>query len=62
MLVLARKLGERVRIADNITITVLRVTDKEIKLGFDAPAEIRIDRDEIARAREKNPDRERPAA
>ena len=37
MLVLSRKRGEAIVIADNITVTVLEVQGNRVKLGFVAP-------------------------
>lgn len=47
MLVLSRKPGERVRIADNIGITVLEISGGRIKLGISAPPEVPVLRDEL---------------
>lgn len=47
MLVLTRKLGENVRIGDEIKITVLEVRSGQVKLGFEAPPEVKIYREEI---------------
>jgi carbon storage regulator len=47
MLVLARKLGERVVIANDIVVTVLAVERDRIKLGIEAPSQIPILRYEI---------------
>ena len=38
MLVLSRKVGERVVIGDNIVVTVLEVKGRQVRLGFEAPA------------------------
>ena len=46
MLILTRKLGEVVRIGDE----VLEVRGNQVRLGIDAPAEVRIYREEIYRA------------
>jgi len=50
MLVLSRKLGERIVIGKEITatITVLEVRKGRVKLGVDAPAEVLVYREEIA--------------
>ena len=47
MLVLTRKIGESVRIGDNITVTVQRVAGNRVALSFDAPREVRIVRSEL---------------
>ncbi len=47
MLVLSRKSGEAIVIADNITVTVLGVQGGRVKLGFSAPSEMPIHREEI---------------
>ena len=44
MLVLARREKEKVRIAGEIYVTVLSVTGKIVRLGFDAPDGVRIER------------------
>ena len=52
MLVLARKIGERVIIGDGIIVTVVDVrSDMTVRLGFTAPAETRVDREEIREIR-----------
>ena len=50
MLILTRKLGEVVRIGDEVTVRVLEVRGNQVRLGIDAPAEVRIFREEIYRA------------
>jgi len=47
MLVLTRKLGETIVIGDNITIKVVDIHGKQIRLGIEAPTEISIFRGEI---------------
>ncbi len=49
MLVLTRKVGERIRIGDDVSVQVLEVRGGQVRLGFAAPAEIRIFREEIFR-------------
>jgi carbon storage regulator len=48
MLVLTRRPGEKVIIRNNITITVLEVTGNKIRVGIDAPEQVRILRAELA--------------
>jgi carbon storage regulator len=55
MLILTRKLGEKITIGDDITITLLEIRGSQIKLGIDAPKHIEIHRQEVyERIREEN--------
>jgi carbon storage regulator len=47
MLILSRKLNEAIQIGENIRIKVLSLSDSHVKLGIEAPAEVRIFRAEI---------------
>jgi carbon storage regulator len=47
MLVLTRKLGENIRIGDTVKITVLEVRSGQVKLGIEAPPEVKVHREEI---------------
>ena len=47
MLVLSRKVGERIRIGDGITVTVVRVTGGGVRLGIEAPPELPVIREEL---------------
>jgi carbon storage regulator CsrA len=47
MLVLTRKLNQRVQIGDDITITVLRVKGNTVRLGIEAPRGVRVLRAEL---------------
>lgn len=47
MLVLTRKYQEKIRIGDNITITVLRAKGKAVRLGIEAPSNVRVIRGEL---------------
>jgi carbon storage regulator CsrA len=48
MLVLSRKRGEKIVIEGGITVTVIEVKGNQIRLGIDAPDDIRILRGELA--------------
>jgi len=50
MLVLTRKLGEVVRVGDAVTVRVLEVRGNQVRLGGEAPADVRIYREEVYRA------------
>jgi len=47
MLILTRKIGETIRIGDNITVKVLALRGGQISLGFTAPNDVRIFREEV---------------
>lgn len=47
MLVLSRKIGERLVIGDNITVVVSRVAGNRVTLGIEAPTDVRIIRGEL---------------
>ncbi|MDH4028864.1 MAG: carbon storage regulator CsrA [Nitrospirota bacterium] len=47
MLVLTRKLGEVLRIGQGITIRIVEVKGKQVKIGIEAPAELPIYREEV---------------
>jgi carbon storage regulator len=47
MLVLSRKIGERIRIAGNIEVVVTDIQGDKIKIGIEAPKDTRILRREL---------------
>ncbi|WP_175073645.1 carbon storage regulator CsrA [Terribacillus sp. AE2B 122] len=47
MLVLTRKVGESLKIGDNIELKILSMDGEQIKLGINAPREIGIHRKEV---------------
>lgn len=47
MLVLSRKLGEKIHIGDNIVITVVNIERGKIRLGIDAPRDVPVYRQEL---------------
>ena len=47
MLVLTRRIGERLRIGPDIEVVVLDVRGREARLGISAPADVAIHREEI---------------
>jgi carbon storage regulator len=49
MLVLSRKTLERVRIGEDIMITIVRIGPNVVRVGIDAPKEMAIVREEILR-------------
>jgi carbon storage regulator len=47
MLVLTRRIGENVRIGDDVVVTVLGVKGNQVRLGVEAPKSIPVHREEI---------------
>ncbi|CAO3311966.1 MULTISPECIES: carbon storage regulator CsrA [unclassified Pseudomonas] len=47
MLILTRRIGESIRINDDITVTVLGVQGMQVRLGVEAPEEVAVHRQEI---------------
>ena len=47
MLVLSRKVGERILIGDRIAVTVVRITGGGVRLGIEAPTDMAVIREEL---------------
>jgi len=47
MLVISRKINEKIKIGDDIEITVIGVDKNQVKLGIEAPKEVPILRSEL---------------
>ena len=47
MLVLSRKVGERIHVGDNIVLEIRRIAGNRVTLALDAPREVRILRGEL---------------
>lgn len=50
MLVLSRKLGEKIYVGENIILTVVDIDRGKIRLGIEAPRDIPIHRQEVYEA------------
>ncbi len=59
MLVLSRKPGEKIFIGNDITLTIVKIDGNKVRLGLEAPQEVLILREEIAK---KNQDQAAEAA
>lgn len=52
MLVLSRKLGEKIRIGENIAITVVQIDHGRVRIGIEAPRDLPVDREEVSKKKE----------
>jgi carbon storage regulator len=55
MLVLTRKVGEKIYLGENIVVTVTAVSGQQVRLGFTAPPEVAILRNELVVRGEASP-------
>ena len=56
MLILTRKMGESLKIGDDITVTVLGAKGVFVRLGIDAPRTVAVHREEVFdRIKHNNP-------
>jgi carbon storage regulator CsrA len=60
MLVLTRKSQEKIQIGENITITILRVKGQAVRVGIDAPRDVRVIRSELPTTDDHAEDHEEP--
>jgi carbon storage regulator len=47
MLILTRRVGENLRIGEDVTVTVLGVRGNQVRLGIGAPNSVEVHREEI---------------
>jgi len=47
MLILTRRVGESLRIGDDISVTVLGIKGSQVRIGVDAPKTISVHREEV---------------
>jgi carbon storage regulator len=47
MLILTRRIGEKLVIGDDVIVTVLGVKGNQIRIGIDAPLDVQVHREEI---------------
>ncbi|NLP26615.1 MAG: carbon storage regulator CsrA [Clostridiales bacterium] len=56
MLILSRKVGESLIINETIEVKVIEVSGDKIKLGIDAPSDVKVLRSELCQTAEANRD------
>ncbi|MDR1216806.1 MAG: carbon storage regulator CsrA [Treponema sp.] len=47
MLILSRRINEKIVIGDDITITIIDVKNDQVRLGVDAPRHVKVFRQEV---------------
>lgn len=57
MLVLSRKREESIRIGGDVVVAVLEIHGRRVRLGVEAPAQLRVLRSELTTAVARPPDR-----
>ncbi len=61
MLILTRRVGEKLVIGEKVTVTVLGVKGNQIRIGIDAPPDVQVHREEIFQRILAERDDENPA-
>lgn len=60
MLILSRKTGQSVHVGDNVTITVLKVRGNSVRIGIEAPNDVRVLRAELPERQPGNAEDDSP--
>jgi carbon storage regulator CsrA len=60
MLVLSRKVGERIQIGNDITLVLSRIIGNRATIGIEAPDHVRIVRSELERRDDSRPQPAKP--
>lgn len=47
MLIISRKLGEKITVGDDTVITLIEIRDNQVRLGIEAPRHIGVHRQEV---------------
>jgi len=47
MLILSRKIGEKVMIGDDISVSVIEIRGDQVRIGVDAPKSVKVFRQEV---------------
>lgn len=47
MLILTRRIGEVLKIGDNVDVTILGVKGNQVRIGINAPKDVAVHREEI---------------
>ena len=61
MLVLSRKLNEKIVIDGNIVVTIVKIDRNQVRIGIEAPAHVPVFREEIINTSHRSPSEEAAA-
>lgn len=50
MLILTRKINEKIKIGDEITLSIIEIKGEQVKIGVEAPKEVKVFRQEVFNA------------
>ncbi len=50
MLILSRKIDEKIKIGDDITLTIIEIRGEQVKIGVEAPKNVKVFRQEVFNA------------
>lgn len=56
MLVLTRRIGERLRIGDDVIIAIIGFKGSQVRIGVEAPKSVPVDREEIYQSKKLDRD------
>ena len=59
MLIVTRRIGERIMIGSDTNVTVLDVHGTQVRLGIDAPKKVAVHREEVYQRIQREHDQER---
>ena len=47
MLILTRRIGEALKVGDDVSVTVLGIKGSQVRLGINAPKDVSVHREEV---------------
>ena len=53
MLILSRKVDEKIKIGNDITLTIIEINGDQVKIGVEAPKNVKVFRQEVFNAIQK---------
>lgn len=54
MLILTRRVGEKILIGDRIIVTVNEIRGSQVRIGIEAPTDTAVDREEVRERKDHN--------